>query len=291
MKKIFLLRFIKFKESFYYYIKTLYNRLYEDEVFFLASGIAFNGILCLIPLLLLFTSVFGIVLNSSELAVQKVQEILNTAFPNQPYALSIKDSIQQIIKDVIDYRKSYGIFGLAVLTWTATSLFSSIRSVLNRVYRIKSTKLVVLTYLEDVLWVIIVGILFIAIIISTWLYQLVERFIQSLPGYNMVNIEIFEQAIPVIISFSLTLIMFFIIYRFTPDKNISTKIAIISAFTTAILWEIAGRLFGWYLSTFHSFTKLYGAYAFLLVFIVWIYYSSVVFVIGGIVGQIYREKP
>ncbi len=278
------------KDSVFFYIKGLYNHLYDDEVLFLASGIAFNGILCLIPLLLLFTAVFGIFLNSSELAVQKVHEILNAAFPNQPYAQSIKNTIQQIIKDIIDYRKSFGFFGLAVLTWTATSLFSSMRTVLNRIYKIKSSKLVILTILEDILWVMVIGILFVAIIMSTWLYTIVEEFMRSLPGYTVVDFVLFEQAIPVLVSFLLTLLMFFIVYRFIPDKNVTWKVAGISAITTAILWEAAGRLFGWYLFTFHSFSRLYGAYAFLLVLLVWIYYSSLVFVVGGIIGQLYRER-
>lgn len=278
------------KDSIFFYIKSLYNHLYDDEALFLASGIAFNGILCLIPLLLLFTAVFGIFLNSSELAVQKVHEILNTAFPDQPYAQSIKNSIQQIIKDIIDYRKSFGIFGLAVLTWTATSLFSSMRTVLNRIYKIKPSKLVILTILEDIVWVVVIGILFVAIIISTWLYTIVEEFVRSLPGYGMVDFVLFEQAIPVLVSFLLTLLMFFIVYRFIPDKNVTWKVASISAITTAVLWETAGRLFGWYLFTFHSFSRLYGAYAFLLVLLVWIYYSSLVFVVGGIIGQLYRER-
>jgi membrane protein len=280
----------RIKDATVFYVKSLYKHLYDDEVLFLASGISFNGVLCLIPTLLLFTSVFGIVLNSSDLAVQKIQQILGAAFPDQPYAQNIKSSIQQIIKDIIEYRESFGLLGLGVLTWTATSLFSSVRTVLNRVYQIKSTRLVILTILEDVVWVVIVGILFVMIIIATWLYTLVENLMHILPGLTNVEFVIFEQTIPLVVSGFLTLLMFFILYKFIPDKGIGWKVALISAITAAVLWISAGKLFAWYLATFHSFSQLYGTYAFLLVLLVWIYYSSIVFVVGAIIGQIYRER-
>src|ERR1051325_759112 len=93
-----------------YYLQGVYLRLREEELLFMASGIAFNCILCLIPLLLLLTSVLGIVLNSSDIASRKIEEILSTAFPPQPYAQNIKASISQVIGDIIHYRTSFGLF-------------------------------------------------------------------------------------------------------------------------------------------------------------------------------------
>ncbi len=280
----------KVKEFFTYYIKNSYRHLVEDEALFLTSGIAFNVVLCLIPILLILTSMLGFFLESSDLAVDKIQEILNATFPQQPYAQNIKESIQQVVKDIIDYRRSFGIAGLSVLVWTAGSLFGSARTVLNRIYKIKSTKLMILTIMEDVLWVIVIGVLFVILMFSTWLYTLVENFLYSFPGFSVQGIVLFEQAVPILVSLILTLLMFFIAYRFIPDQNIGYKVAFVSAITASVLWEGAGRLFGWYLSTFHSFGKLYGTYAFILVFLFWIYYTSLIFIIGATFGQIFRER-
>lgn len=276
--------------AFVYYIKNLFRHLYNDEIFFLASGISFNGVLCLIPILLLFTSLFGIVLNSSDLAVQKIQEILAAAFPNQPYAINIKNSIQTIIKDIIEYRNSFGIAGIAILTWTATSLFSSMRTALNRIYNIKSSKLMILTILEDIIWVLVVGILFLLIIVSTWVYSLLTTLMHTIPGFGGFEIMLFDEALPFLLTLVLAFIMFLIVYRFIPDVAISWRSAVISSITATTLWLSAAQLFAWYLETFHSFSKLYGTYAFLFVLLIWIYYSSIVFIVGGIAGQLYRER-
>jgi membrane protein len=84
--------------------------------------------------------------------------------------------------------------------------------------------------------------------------------------------------------------MFYIVNRFIPDRSVGSRVALISAITSTSLWWIAGRAFAWYLSAFHSYSKLYGTYAFVLVFLMWIYYSSVVFIIGTIIGDLYRKR-
>lgn len=276
--------------SMWCYAKGLVHRLKEEEVTLIASGIAFNWIFCLIPLLLLFTSLFGVLLHSSEQAVVQIEELLNRVFPDQPYAESIKSSIRQMVGDIITYRASFGIFGAAVLVWTGTSLFSSIRNALHRVYRMKSTKNLFLSILEDIVWVVIVAVLFTLLNFVTVAYSIIDALTELVPGFAEIDLQIFAEAVPALLSFTLTLVMFFVVYRFIPDLSPSSMAALVSAVTTTVLWEAASRIFGWYLSEFHSFGRLYGTYAFILVFFVWIYYSCVVFVIGGIVGQLYRER-
>ena len=78
--------------------------------------------------------------------------------------------------------------------------------------------------------------------------------------------------------------------QFIPDKGVTSRVAFLAAFITTLLWWIAGKVFVWYLSVFHSYSMLYGTYAFLLVFIFWVYYSSISFIVGVIFAQLYRER-
>ncbi len=280
----------KFFRSAAYYVKGMYRRIRNEELGLIASGIAFNGILCSLPLFILFTSFLGIMLKNSTLGIQQVDEVIDAIFQGQPYAVNIKDAVKRVVGDIIAYRTSFGLFGVAVLVWTGTSLFSSIRSALRHVFRIKSTKNLFLSILEDIVWVFAAGVLFVALNFVTWIYSLAQVLVRALPGLKDVDFGVFGATIPVVTSFALTLLMFFIVYRFIPDVRPPAKVAWLSAGMSAILWTTVGRLFAWYLSQYHSFGELYGTYAFLLVLLIWIYYSSLVFVVGGIVGQLFREK-
>jgi len=276
--------------SLRYYIKGTYLRFQDEDVLLLASGIAFNGLLCLLPLVLLMTSVIGVVLNSSELAAKHIQEVMQAAFPSQPDEPGMSSSVQDLIRDIIHYRKSVGLFGTAVLAWTATSLFSATRTGLNRMFKLRSSKMAIFLVLEDFLWVILAGLLFLITNFLPWVWSVVKSIFKDVPLLGIVS----TGAVPAVLSFVLTLAltfcMFFIVYRFIPHKGITSRVATMSAGTTTVLWTVSARVFQWYLSAFHSYSQLYGAYAFILVFLLWIYYFSIIFVLGSIVGQLYRER-
>jgi membrane protein len=85
-------------------------------------------------------------------------------------------------------------------------------------------------------------------------------------------------------------VIFFGINRFVPGERIPGKVAAVASLTSASLWFIAGKAFAWYLAAFQPYSKLYGTYTVVLVFFLWIYYSSAVFVAGVVVGQLYRER-
>ncbi len=283
-----------FKKLFaetYYYLQGVYVRFIEDDILFLASGIAFNIILCLIPLLLLFSSLIGSLLNSTQIATANIQELVAKALPNRPYASEVGHFAGRIIHDLVAFRKSMGIFGVIVLIYTSTSLFSAVRSALHRIYRINSTHSILIAQVKDILLVLALGILFILLTVLQWVYSFINQYSSEL--FRQTGEPFFiglPEFIPAITTFALLIIIAFIAYRFIPFYGTTVRSSLVAALTTTILWETASYLFSWYLETFHPFNELYGTYAFILVTMVWIYYSSVVFVVGGAIGGLYRER-
>ncbi|MDI6766360.1 MAG: YihY/virulence factor BrkB family protein [Bacteroidota bacterium] len=273
-----------------YYIKGIYKKGSEENIFFLSAGIAFNGIICLLPLLLLLTSIVGVFLHSSTLSLQKIDDVLNAAFPSQPYAQQIKSVLKGIIQDIIRYRSTIGLYGIVILLWTSASMFSSVRYVLMRIYQIKRSRFVIITFIENVIIVIIIGALFIIANFFSWVLLPSINFIQEIPGLEKIDLSGLLKMLSHVASYLPALIMFFLLNRFIPGKGISNRVAFVSAFTTTTLWWVAGLGFGWYLTTFQPYSKLYGTYAFMVVFLLWVYFSSVVFTLGAIVGQLFKER-
>ncbi len=281
---------LRYLETLWFYVARIGKKLVEEDILFLASGLAFNGILTMIPIMLLSASALGVFLNSSQAAITQLNDILNTIFPPQPFATSIKDSIVAVISDIVDYRRSIGIFGALVLLWTATSLFDALRSVLHRIYHLKRTRGLLVSLLHDVFFVFLIFVLFIASNLSIWVFSLGERLAESVPALKTLQLSWFSETVPTFIVVILTAMMFYIIYRYIPDTKPPKLAGIISTITTTLLWVISGKIFALYLSRFSAIGKIYGAYAFILVLLIWIYYSSIIFIIGGIVGQAYWER-
>ncbi len=279
----------RFFEGLGYYLRGIYKKFSEDEILFLAAGLAFEVLLCLIPLVLLLTSAVGVFLVSSDVALERVDIILDTIFPVGPYGEQIRETIKGIVGDIIAYRTSVGLLGIVVLVYTITWLFAGIRSVLHRVYKTKDPGNILIGTIRDVLSVIMIGVLFVVTNSLTWVYSVFERLLAPLLNSTTPLGSLTSLTSP-IISLVLTILMFYIAYRFIPNEIPPRRVAFISAMTAAIFWELASRIFSIYLSEVRPFARVYGTYAFLFVTLVWVYFSSLVFVIGGEVGQLHRER-
>jgi membrane protein len=290
-RRINLLRvFLRFAEAVWYYVRTVTRRVIEHDILFLASGLAFNGVLTLIPLMLLLASALGMFLNSSALGVQKLNDILNTIFPPQPFAQQIRSSIHNVVSGIVMYRTSLGVFGFVVLVWTITSLFDAIRSVLHRVYYLHRTKGLLVSLLHDIGFISLVFVLFVAANLTIWVSTLAERVAREVPVLQNSSLVQIQHYVPTVIVVGVTTLMFYILYRYMTDEKPPNVVAVISTVTATVLWLAAGKIFSLYLTDVSAIGTIYGPYAFLLVLLFWIYYSSITFVFGAIVGQVHWER-
>lgn len=273
-----------------FYIRGITRKAIEIDILLLASGLAFNGILAMLPLLLLTASAIGTFLNSSSLGLQQLNEVLSAVFPPEPFALRIKDSIMSMISGIVAYRRSLGVVGVIILVWSATSLFDALRSTLHRIYALKRTKGLIASFIHDVGFVLVAFVLFLASNFAIWAFSVVDRMSRTVPALSSLTVHGLNKFIPTTIVIVLTALMFYIVFRYMADSKPPKTAAMISTITTTVIWVVSGKMFAVYLSNFSSIGSIYGPYAFFLVLLFWIYYSSVIFILGGITGQVYWER-
>jgi membrane protein len=84
--------------------------------------------------------------------------------------------------------------------------------------------------------------------------------------------------------------MFFLIYKIAPNKKIHSGIALKATFVASILWEVAKQLFGWYILHLGRFSVIYGSLATLAIFLLWVYYTSAIFLLGGEIASLLEQK-
>jgi membrane protein len=83
-----------------------------------------------------------------------------------------------------------------------------------------------------------------------------------------------------VVSFSMTVLLFALIYRYVPRESIPWGDVWIGATVTALLFTIGKTLIGVYLGK-SSFNSAYGAAGSLIVLLLWIYYSAQIFLLGA----------
>ncbi len=281
--------FVKIKSFIKHYGGGIYNRVDEHHVFLLAGGLAFSLFVCIIPFLLIIFSVIGSFLDSETIQFQ-ISTLIDTIIPYGMYSDFVKAIIFKRIDEFVQYKTIAGIVGGFGLLFAASGLFSSMRTILNRVFGVEIDVNVILGKLRDFALVLMVLLIFFVTTILMPFINLIFQFANTFEFLSFLQTGYFEHFILTLISLSLIYIVFAILYLAVPLKKLGKKAVFISAFWAAILWEAAKQLFGFYLYNYASFSQIYGAYALVVVVAFWIYYSSVVFIIGAEIGRLYYER-
>lgn len=277
------------REFLAHYLGGLCRRVDEHHIFLLASGLAFAVFTCVIPLVLVLSAALGVVLERPSIAGE-IESFIERAIPYEEYAAYVKELVFARVLEFKDYRNLAGAIGIVGLLLASSSLFSSMRTILNSVYQVKAGESILVGKLRDFGLVLMVLVYFLlsTAILPAW--EVIDEFADKFELLEGLRFGFIEDLLLGGLSFALIFVTFLIIYTAVPYEKPPRKVVIVSAVSAAILWELAKHLFGFY--TTHSITlkRIYGAYTLLIVVAFWIYYTSVVFIVGAEIGQLYRER-
>lgn len=273
-----------------YYVVGLYNKFDEDHVWIMSASIAFNIVICIIPITLILFSILGVYL-SREGAAEYLNQSLNSVVGITPeLRLKIFNTIISAIDELSNNSFITAIIGSIGILWTSGGLFSTLRDVLNRIYKTKSDTFYLWAKLRDIVMVLLITIVFLLSFSSTFILSVLNTIDESFFGNVILSDGISTALVTHGIGFIFTFIMFYLIFKLVPQGFVSQKVCLISSITAAVLYETLKYLFLFYLVSFANYQKVYGAYAAFVAIIFWLYYSSLTFVIGAEVGQLYKEK-
>lgn len=246
------------------------SRFFGADGFFLAAGLAFFGMITLIPILLLGVSILGFVLSSEQAANEVVGQLARN-FP------VYKREIRAVLLRVVDTRAASGVLGTVILILFSTPLFSASRLVLHKLLGVRQGSSFVKNLLVDGSMAIILGVLLFAATVVTWFFHWFEAFVLepvNLPTHwlTMANIGF---------GLALSTALFYLAYRYLPRRGVRGSAALAGAILASLLWEVAKQLFALYIRKVGIYDQIYGPLGVLIAFVMFAYYSAVVFVLGA----------
>lgn len=182
---------------------------------------------------------------------------------------------------------SAGLLGIgtAIFVWIATRLIGTLRTVLREVFDITRDRGIVAGKLFDLKMVLAAGSLFVVNVGVTIVLGVVAGYGRELFGIDATRLGYAGYVWAQLLGFFSLWLMFLMIYRYLPPRRISWRTVLIAATFTAMLFELMKQGFSFYAQV-ADYGSVYGNLTFLLILILWIYYASVVFILGGEVGQV-----
>jgi membrane protein len=248
---------------------------------FLASGIAFTLMTCVIPMLFFVVSLAGFLLSRGA-AVNRVVTQLSEIVP------VYRHEVTELLGEIVRRRSLSGILGTAVLLLFASQLFSALRLVLNVVFGFTEGPGFVHGVVKDLMLLFLMGLLFLASIGITdlvgWL-----RIILVAP----IMPREWTRSVFLAMAIGFNTGLFFIAYRYFPHRRIPARAALAGALLASVLWEAAKQLFRWYILSVGVYDAVYGPLGALVALSMFAYYSGIVFVLGAEItaALVARSRP
>lgn len=263
----------------------VFKKAEADNIFFMAGAISFNVIVAIVPLLLAILGIAGTVLRiRSTDPTETLLRYITESLP--PIGDDYLDRIRDILHELIS--QSAGLLGIGTIffIWFATRLIGTLRTALREVFDIPEGRSIIAGKIFDIKMVVAAGTLLVINVGLTLTLDVVVaagiRFLGLTPG----QIKAFQILYGQAIAFLVIWLMFLLIYRFLPARKAQWRTALEAATFTAILFELMKQLFGWYVTTLANYNSTYGSLATLFILFFWIYYTAVVFILGGEIAQV-----
>ena len=276
------------------YAKRVWDNSGEDNVLFLAGGIAFNLILAAVPFALLMTT--GVTYLLPHIypgqidSLVAVQEFIDRLLPAHDETSA--QSLHKLIADMLRTRGSVTVYSAIGFVWFSTRLFGSLRTVLASVFDIESERGIIAGKIFDIQITVIGVLLFVASsAVTAYITLATKGGVQVLENLGITpDVNSTEYLVGRFVAFIFMALMFFSLYKYLPIRRVRARTAWVAALFTSICFEGARTAFSYYSQTFNPGSLYTTTLAVLIVVVVWFYYASVIFILGGEVGQVYELR-
>ncbi len=260
----------------------------EDNIFFMAGAITFNLLVAFIPVVLLSIGISGFILTSRF--PDPTTALLSLIFENIP-ALGVEVDlvarVEGIIEAILADRAGFSLVGILIFVWIATRLVGTLRTALKEIFDFPHGRGIVYGKLFDAVMVVVGGILFALNIGITVTMEAVEEYGLSVTGLEGPGVTFFRLLMAQFLAFGSIWVLFLLVYRYLPPRRIPWRTALVAATFTGVLFEVTKALFSWYVTSMADFRTVYGGLTSAAILFFWIYYGSIVFILGGEVAQVY----
>jgi membrane protein len=267
--------------------KCAFDGFSDDKVMKLSGSLAYYTVFSMAPLLIVIISLCGLFLGR-EAVEGKIYSQL-AGFVGSDTAAQLQDMIKNA--SLAGKSKMAAIIGAVTLLVGATSIFAEIQDSINSIWGLKpKPKRGWLKILQNrvLSFSVVIGLGFLLLVslsVSSIIDGFSTRLTAHFPGVAIVVFYIFN----ILITFSVTSLIFGVIFKVLPDGDIKWKDVMAGAMATALLFMLGKFGISFYISK-SQVGSTYGAAGSLVILLLWIYYSSLILYFGAELTKAYAVK-
>lgn len=250
----------------------LRRHFHEDRCTQVAASLTFTTLLALVPVFTIAMTVFSAFPMFGEMMAQLKIFLLSNMLPE-----SAGKIISVYMTQFSEKAARLTALGVALLSVTAFMLMVTIEHAFNAIWRVRRQRPPLQRFLAY--WAVLtLGPLLLgaSLSLTSYLTSLSLGWVGEVPLLRALPLEV---APLLLTGTALTLL-----YLTVPNRTVRPLHALIAGFAAGLAFELMKKLFALYLTTFPTYTLVYGAFATLPIFLLWVYLSWLTILLGAVLA-------
>lgn len=258
-------------ERLWRFVVRVLARFYDDGCFTLAGSLTYTSLLSLVPLVTIALTLFT-AFPAFEAFTKSIDDFFAKNILPPVVAKTVTSYVDQFSRSATELTA----VGTVFLGITAVLLMLTIEKAFDVIWRVTRPRplgvRVLIYWATLTLGPLLIGV---SLTMTSYLVSQSMGFTGQIPGGTSTLIA----AIPVL----LTAIAFTLLYLVVPNRPVRVPHAAIGGLVAAVLFEVMKRSFAIYVAKFPTYTLVYGAFAAVPIFLLWLYLCWVVALLGAVV--------
>ncbi len=261
------------------FLARVMRRFWADHCQTNASALAFTTLLVLVPLAAVVFAALSIFPVFERFAVELEEFVYRNFVP------AAGDVIRAYLNEFTDRAGSLTAVGLIFLIISAILLLVTVEETLNKIWRVERGRGLVQRVLAY--WAVLtLAPLLIGVSLSLT-SELVSAALAPTHGVLTQARRIFFAILPFVFEVA----AFVLLYLVVPNRTVGFRHALLGGVIAAVLFELTKRGFALFVLNFENYQVIYGALASIPIFLIWIYLSWLVILLGAEVTAALDEGP
>lgn len=269
-------------------IKNIIQSVVENDFFGMASEMGFMLCIGICPFMLFLTALFGWIGKHSFM--NPIFIFMQNIVPSDALRL-----INTVLNEIFFYSKGgiVAVIGFCITLFLSTNTMAIIAKGLNRAYKVKETRNFIYSRLLALIMVFVhTLILFLSITLIVF-GKIIIKFLVTYIGMteHLANIMLFVRwPVAFFTLFILAYLCYYILPDLTGDEKLRRHSALPGSIFFCISWLLGSWGFSIYINNLHTYNFVYGTIAGFAIMMMWLYYTSILILIGGEINSQLYEK-
>ncbi|KAF0203158.1 MAG: hypothetical protein FD173_1848 [Gallionellaceae bacterium] len=255
-----------------HFVRYVAAKFKQDKCTQMAASLTFDTLLSLVPLITIALTLFSAFPVFDDFSQEIKRFLLANMLPETGGKM-----ISRYVEQFAESASKLTAFGLAFLAFTAMLIMVTIDNAFSTIWRVSKPRPLVKRVL--VYWAVITLaplLIGASLSLTSWLVGLSIGYAKHTPVFGAITLKV----VPVI----LTTLAFSLLFRVLPNRYVPMRHAFIGGVVAAAAFETIHRGFGFFISHFSTYKLIYGAFASIPIFLLWIYLSWLTILLGALIA-------